>query len=202
MALQIIGSPRSRTMRTLWAAAELQLEYEHLPWSWDDPRLKDPEFLDMNPAGAIPTIIDDGFALSESLSINLYLAKKYGHGDPLRLYPTSLEGEARVWRWSLWAQSHLEPWVQRDADLLLIREAAAESSFNVLQKSLRILDMAISKSGWLVNGSFTIADLNVAGVLSPSRAATAGVHDHRHVSDWLDRCYQRPAALAVRERFG
>jgi glutathione S-transferase len=189
-------------MRTLWAAAELQLEYEHLSWSWDDPRLKKPEFLGLNPAGAIPTIVDDGFALSESMSINLYLTKKYGRGEPYRLYPTSLEGEAQVWRWSLWAQGHIEPWVQRDVDALRIREAAPERSFAVLQKHLNVLDRALSETGWLLDERFTVADLNVAGVLSPSRAAAARVQDHRHVCDWLARCYQRPAAVEVRERFG
>jgi hypothetical protein len=31
MALTIYGSPRSRTMRTLWMAQELSLDYEHVP---------------------------------------------------------------------------------------------------------------------------------------------------------------------------
>ena len=37
MALTINGSPRSRTMRTLWIAQELGLDYEHVPIAWDDP---------------------------------------------------------------------------------------------------------------------------------------------------------------------
>ena len=75
MALTIYGSPRSRTMRVLWMAAELGLKYTHVPLEFDDPSLKQPEFLRLNVAGAIPTIVDDGVAVSESLAINLYLAK-------------------------------------------------------------------------------------------------------------------------------
>ena len=48
MALKIYGSPRSRTMRTLWIAEELQLDYEHIPVAWDDPWLKTVEFLQIN----------------------------------------------------------------------------------------------------------------------------------------------------------
>ncbi|HTX49653.1 MAG TPA: glutathione S-transferase N-terminal domain-containing protein, partial [Caulobacteraceae bacterium] len=71
MALTIHGSARSRTMRVLWMATELGLDFEHDPIAFDDPRLKSPPFLALNPAGAIPTIEDDGFALAESLAINL-----------------------------------------------------------------------------------------------------------------------------------
>ena len=113
MTLTIYGSPRSRTMRVLWIAAELGLEYTHVPLAFDDPALKEPAFLRINPAGAIPAIIGDGFALTESLAINLYLAKKYGSGGAVPLYPSTAQGEAEAWRWSLWAQGHLEPWVQR-----------------------------------------------------------------------------------------
>ena len=60
MALTIYGTPRSRTMRVLWLAEELGLQYEHRPLGWDDPFLKTDDFLRLNPAGAIPTIVDDG----------------------------------------------------------------------------------------------------------------------------------------------
>ncbi len=49
MPLAIYGSPRSRTMRVLWVAAELGLEYEHVPLAFDDPALKAPAFLKLNP---------------------------------------------------------------------------------------------------------------------------------------------------------
>ena len=168
MALTIHGSARSRTMRVLWMATELGLEFEHDPIAFDDPGLKSPEFQRLNPAGAIPTLEDGDFALPESLAINLCLAKRYGLG---RLYPTSLEGEAQVWRWSLWAQGQLEPWLMRDALLADLRAAVATLSAPVVVGALG--DAGAGAGGprtWLIGGSFTVADLNVAAVLSPSRA--------------------------------
>src|SRR5690348_1379804 len=76
MALTIYGSPNSRAIRVLWAAKELGLAFEHVPLAWNDPRLKSPAFLRINPDGRVPAIEDDGFVLSESLAITLYLAKK------------------------------------------------------------------------------------------------------------------------------
>ena len=76
VSLTIYGSSRSRTLRTLWLVMELRLEFEHIAYEHDDPRLKEPAFLKLNPMGTIPTIVDDEFALSESLAINIYLAKK------------------------------------------------------------------------------------------------------------------------------
>ncbi len=201
MALTIYGSPRSRTMRTLWIAAELGLDYTHVPLAWDDPQLKSPEFLALNPAGTIPTIVDDGFAIAESLAINLYLAKKYGAAGEAPLYPLTPEAEAEIWRWTLWAQGHLEPWVQRDASLADVRAAIGGLVDTVVAKALVTLDSALGSRSWLVGPHFTVADLNVACVLSPSRAAGIDMRPFQNVAAWHRRCYERPAAAAVRRRF-
>ncbi|WP_428492186.1 glutathione S-transferase family protein [Rhodopila sp.] len=201
MTLTIYGSPRSRTMRVLWAAAELKLEYEHVPLAFDDAALKTPDFLRVNPAGAVPTIVDDGFALSESLAINLYLAKKYSSVGAEALYPSDSGEEADVWRWTLWAQGHLEPWVQQDALLAELRRATWPHAQEAIKTALGVLDRVLTGKNWLASRSFTVGDLNVASVLSPSRARHLNLVPYRHVSDWLKRCYDRPAAVATRHRF-
>lgn len=202
MALTIYGSPRSRTMRTLWAAAELGLAYTHVPLAWDDPALKEPDFLRLNSAGTIPTIVDEDFALGESLAINLYLARKFGARGATPLYPPDPRAEAEVWRWSLWAQGHLEPWVQRDTRFEALRASAADVLEAAVQTGLATLERGLSGRDWLVGEHFTVADLNVAAVLSPSRACDLDLTRHRRTSDWLARCYHRPAARATRQRFG
>ncbi|WP_158925712.1 glutathione S-transferase family protein [Acidisphaera sp. S103] len=200
MTLIIYGSPRSRTLRVLWAAAELGIDYEHVPLAADDPALRQTAFLQINPAGTIPAIVDDGFALSESLAINLYLAKKYG--GTAALYPSDARGEAEVWRWTLWAQAHLEPWVQQDARLAALRSMIEEQAREAVDLALGLLDRTLAERHWLVGTHFTVSDLNVATVLSPSRVRLLDMTPYPNVDAWLRRCYGRPAAVATRERFG
>jgi len=186
-------------MRVLWMAAEVGVEFEHDPVAFDDPRLKSGAFLQLNPAGAIPTIEDDGLALSESLAINLYLAKRYALGS---LYPKALKDEAQVWRWCLWAQGQLEPWVMRDALLADLRAAMTGQVGAMIASALETLNRALVDRDWLVGETFTVADLNVAAVLSPSRAEHLDLEPYPNAADWLARCYARPAAQATRARFG
>jgi glutathione S-transferase len=201
MALTIYGSPRSRTMRTLWMAEELGLQYRHVAIEWDDPALKAPEFLRLNPAGAIPTIEHDSFSLSESLAINLYLAKAFGRAGPMPLYPDDPSSEAEVWRWTLFAQGHLEPWVRRDGGRPVYKGVMAEVALAEAHAALAQLDAVLATRDWLVGGHFTVADFNVACVLSPSRTGPLDMSGHESTTAWLSRCYGRPAALHARAMF-
>ena len=198
--LKIYGTARSRTARVLLMAKELGLEFEHIPRIAD---LKAPAFLKINPAGRIPAIDDDGLTLSESLAINLYLARKYGDRAKPSLAPASLAEEAKIWQWSAWAMTDLEnpltmvhlhrlflPEEQRDATIA----AAAEAQ---VQQPLTILNGVLADSGYLIDGGFTVADLNVACVLSQSRLSAIDVSPFPQVAAWAKRCHERPAALAV-----
>ena len=188
-------------MRVLWLATELDLQFEHVPYEFDDPVLKTPDFLRLNPAGTIPTIVDGTFALSESLAINLYLAKKHQRPGVPNLYGSSVQEEADIWRWSLWAQAHLEPWVQKDLLLADLIAAIGNRASAMIDRSLAVLERALAHDAWLVGSRFTVADLNVAGVLSPSRSVSLDLTRYPNVSAWLNRCYARAAAVAARRRF-
>jgi glutathione S-transferase len=185
-------------MRVLWTAAELGLDYAHVPVAVDDPWLRSAEFLAISPGGTIPAIVDDGFALAESMAINLYLAKRNAPG---RLYPENLHAEAEAWRWSLWAQGQLEPWVMQDARLATLRAAAADAMRQEVERALGLLDATLAERAFVLGEAFSVADLNVAGVLSPSRSAKLDLEPRPHVRDWLARCYGRPAAVEVRARY-
>jgi glutathione S-transferase len=200
MALTLYGSHQSRTLRVLWTAAELGLDYTHVPCAFDDPALKSAAFLAINPAGAIPTLVDGDVHIGESLAINLYLTKTYGAAGPHPLYPATAAGEAEAWRWTLWAQAHLEPWLQKDALLAELRAAAAPAAAPIIERSLGLLERVLADRDWLLGADFTVADLNVAGVLSPSRSSTLDLAAFPLVGAWLDRCYARPAARATRAR--
>jgi glutathione S-transferase len=199
MPLRIYGIARTRAFRALWIAKELELDYEHIPVEIGQAGARQPDFLAINPNGRLPAIDDDGFVLWESLAITLYLAKKHSVG---RLYPATLEGEAQAWKWSLWAVQEVDrgvniwslhairlPPEDRDAD----RRAEA---LKVLDGPFKVLDGALADRPYLLGQDFTVADLNVAAVIS--RALDMDLTATPRLGAWLRRCLERPAALAAR----
>ena len=90
----------------------------------------------------------------------------------------------------------------RDALLTDLRAVIAEAASSAVAAALATLDRALEGRPWLLGETFTVADLNVAAVLSPSRAAHLDLTPYTNVAGWLARCYARPAAIATRARFG
>jgi glutathione S-transferase len=199
--LKIYGIPRSRAFRALWLAEELGLDYENIMIGTSGES-REASFLAINPNGHIPAIDDNGFVLWESMAINLYLAKKHGLGT---LYPTTLEGEARAWQWSLWGMTEIErnvltamfnrailPEDKRDA-------ALADQAEKELRHPLGVLDGAVAETPYLLGADFTVADLNVAAILSWARPARIDFAPFPKLADWLSRCALRPAAKTARD---
>lgn len=193
--LRIYGIARTRAFRALWIAMELGLDYEHLPIEIGDAGARSPEFLAINPNGRLPFIDDNGFVLFESLAIALYLAKKHAHRG---LYPVTLQDEAKAWQWSFWAISEVDRGVniwslhavrlppgERDA-------AKRNEALKVLEKPFRVLDAELSKRSYLLGNKFSVADLNVAAVIS--RAVDMDLSAVPNLKSWLTRCLDRAAA--------
>ena len=193
--LHIYGIARTRAFRALWMAKEVGLDYEHLPIEIGDAGARSPEFLAINPNGRLPVIVDNGFVLFESLAITLYLAKKHSNGN---LYPSTLEGEAKAWQWSLWAVTEVDRGVNIWS-LHAVRLPPAErdpakrnEALKVLVAPFKVLDAAVAKQEYLLGTNFTVADLNVAAVIS--RAIDMDLSAVSNLKAWLTRCLDRPAA--------
>ena len=133
--------------------------------------------------------------LFESLAITLYLAKKHSAG---KLYPAKLEDEARTWQWTSWALNEVDrgvniwslhavrlPAADRDA-------AKRDEALKVLAAPFKVLDAAVAKQPYLLGNDFTVADLNVAAVIS--RAIDMDLAAWPNLKAWLTRCLERPAA--------
>jgi len=196
--LRIHGSARSRALRTLWMAGELGLSYDHVDLLPRSPGTKTPDYLALNPNARVPTIEDDGFVLSESMAINLYLAKR--HASPL--YPADPRDEALCWQWSFWETDRLDrPIVNYANHSAVLPEAErkpeiAAASWAEMEPALDVLEGALGRSGWLVGKSFSIADLNVAAALY--RGLTLDLARWPRVTAWLKACWDRPAAKRAR----
>jgi glutathione S-transferase len=200
--LKIYGIPMSRAFRVLWMANELGLDYENVPIHFADSSSKTPEYLAINPNGKVPAIEDGGLKLWESMAINLYLAKRHDKG----LWLNSPETEAQATQWSVWVMAEVE---KAALAVLLNRfflpedrrdpKVAADGE-QQLQRPLKVLDEALANTGYLVGSSFTVADLNVASVLSWAKMGHMDLSVYPHVDKWLTEALRRPAAMKASGR--
>jgi len=194
--IEIYGVARSRAFRCLWALEELGLAYQHHSIDWTTGA-KQPEYLKLNPNARVPCLRDGDLVLFESLAINLYLGRRYGLGT---LMPADVQEEARVLQWTLWATNEIEPHLSTvNQHRTNLPEAerdpvAAEAAAAKLPAPLKVLDAVLANGGFLLGPIFTLADLNVASVLSTSIVARVDLSPYSNVSAWFGRSFQRDAA--------
>lgn len=199
----IYGITRSRAFRCLWAAEELGLDCEQAQVNFADGSSRTPEFLAINPMGAVPALADGDLKLFESLAINLYLAKKHAEKG---LWPATLEDEARVFQWTLWVATEIEP----QASTILFHgallpedkrdPAALATAQKKIARPLAVLDQHLSGRDYLLGDSFTIADLNVAAVMAWLQVGRLDMSAWPNVTAWMARCLKRPAVKTVNAR--
>ena len=213
MTITLYGIAASRTSRPLWAAEELGLDYEHVALAYQDGGTHTAQFLQLNPNGHIPVLVDrrpeEEVVVWESMACVLYLARHHGKADGVSIVPFNAQEDAQALRWSFWVMTTIE------ADALTVlthlrvlpeehREPAlAQAAQKRLAAPLAVLEaelLAQQSAGhaWLAGGRFTVADLCVASVVAwllPARELLAA---HPACKAWLDRCLARPAQQAVR----
>ena len=199
MGVKIYGVPGSRADRSLWAIEETGIDYEHVKTNFGEESKAD-EYLDINPNGRIPALVDGDLKLFESMAINLYLTKQYARD----LYPTNPNDEAKANQWSVWAISEIEPlqmqiviqkfFVPKDKQ----DQAEIDQASKGLVRPLKVLDHALRDSDYLLGEKFSVADLNVAGVMLLLKAVNFDFDPFQNVSAWIDKCHARPALERAR----
>ena len=107
MALQFHHGHGSPYSWPVWLALEHKaVDYELRVLSFAAGDTRKPEFVAINPRHQVPTIVDDGFALWESVVIVEYLDERFPAGP--RLYPGDARGRARIRRLVREAEAYLD----------------------------------------------------------------------------------------------
>lgn len=158
----------ARSFRPLWALEELGVPYElkMLPFP---PRFLKREYLEINPLGTIPLLVDGDTKMTESAAICQYVVTKYGP-SPLAVtvddpaYGAFLNwlhfGEATLTfpQTLVLRYSRLEPDEKKNP------QVASDYARWFLAR-LRGIDAVVSKTETLCAGRFTVADISVAYAL-------------------------------------
>ena len=197
--IKIYGITPTRTARCLWMLGELGLEYEQVEVSVKDGDHKKPDYLALNPNGRVPTLVDGDLTLWESMAINLYLADKYDGG----LKPKTPEDRGRAVQWSFWGMTEIEPklmTVLRNRVLKAEDErdaALGDEAEQELQAPLGVLNGALEGRDQLLDGAFSVADLNLAAITSWAKVGRVKLEPFPNVARWLSASLARPAYQKV-----
>jgi glutathione S-transferase len=200
--------PTSRSLRVLWALEEMgataTVEIRSLGTR---PRLQEPEYLAINPAGTLPALIDGDRAIYESLAICEYLAARCG--SDLLVAPDEPEGpEFR--QWLLYGEATLQVPMSARARVGRIRNPTPEMQPGLdavkadirhsLRMRLELLEHRLDGRDFLVAGRMTLADISVGyplfGIRKSGFDSLLGPRSAAYSQRLLSRpAFQRAAAV-------
>ena len=158
----------SNSQKVLWFLGELGLEYELVPTGGDAGGLDRPEYLAMNPNGAVPTLLDGDLAVWESHSILRYLAAKH---SAQRFWPEDPAERSKIDRWMDWSQSGFDAafmalfwgyWRTPEVDR---NEAANRVQLARCRRYMQILDGELAGRTYLLGDGLSLADVPIGALL-------------------------------------
>jgi glutathione S-transferase len=187
----------TRSTRPRWLIEEAGIPCDIVPVDLAAGEHKRPEFLAVHPLGKVPALQDGDLTMMESAAITLWLA------DGTAFAPApGTPARALYYQWAFYAVTQLETPVGRY--FYETRKPEAERRAEVLaearEEARRMcipLAEALSRQEWLVEGTFTAADVLVGSVLA--WAKSMGLLEGEPVLlDYVARCMARPAFARAR----
>ncbi|WP_178133280.1 glutathione S-transferase family protein [Vineibacter terrae] len=151
---------------------------------------KKPEFLAINPNGALPAATDGDLALPESNAILQYAADLNGASQH---YPKDLKRRADVNRWMLWEAAtwfpscyvYLVEYVVKPLLAAQPDESIIEKEAPNWHRLAGILDARLATSAWLSGDGVTIADIAVAAPMHLHALQRLPLGEHPNLKRWM-----------------
>ncbi|WP_374074194.1 glutathione S-transferase family protein [Bdellovibrio bacteriovorus] len=187
----------TRDIRAMWAMEECGISYETIGLDCGPNGLQDETWFEpISPFKQVPAIEDNGYLLTESGAILLYLAEKSG-----KLIPRDLQERAQVYRWLITSLNNIEPFALPILFADLQGSASPHGklrSWNVdiLARFLGPIDQMLKTQEFITGSEFTVADIVFTCVLREIRK-TEILSKYPNVENYRHRCEERPAFVKV-----
>ena len=196
MTIKLYHCLRARSMRPLWTLEEMGLDYELIAMPFP-PRYLQREYLQVNPLGTVPCMIDGDVVMTESAGICQYLVDIHG--------PTDLAVQTDEKDYGAYLN-----WLHRsDATLtfpqtLVLRYTRLEPEEKRLPQvaddykkwflaRLRCVEESTADREYLCSGRFTIADICIVYVLVLAQSLDLDEAFTPNIKKYWDRITERDA---------
>ena len=192
------GTPNG--MKVSITLEELGLPYTVRPIALDKKEQREPWYLEINPNGRIPTIVDhdnDDFAVFESGAIMMYLAEKAG-----ALLPTDVKGRSLVIQWLMFQMGGIGPMMGQAN--VFYRYAPEKIPYAIdryhreVRRLFEVLDRRLTAHEYLA-GAYSIADIAHWSWVRGYKWSGVDIDGLDHLRRWLDAIAARPAVQRGRD---
>jgi GSH-dependent disulfide-bond oxidoreductase len=194
--IELFTSPTPNGWKASIMLEETGLPYTVHPIKLQDGQQKEPWYLQINPNGRIPAIIDrdlDDFTVFESGAVLIYLAEKTG-----KLLPADVKQRSEVIQWLMFQMGGIGP-MQGQANVFF-RYAPEKIPYAIerYQKETarlyQILDRRLADRDYLA-GDYSIADVATWPWVRIHAWAGVETEGMPHLRRWLETMAARPACI-------
>jgi glutathione S-transferase len=192
MATTLYGSSSTASLVVHWLLIELGIEHDLVLLDFDTREQKSAEYLALNPAGRVPTLVIDGQVLTEAAAIALHLAD---------LHP-------QAYRWMFWCANTLQPayraWFYADevagaANVDAVRDGARQQ----LEAGWARFAEHLQQAGPYVLGErISVVDFMLVMLMRWSRNMPTPSDTWPELKAYAERLKARPAFVEVYRREG
>ena len=200
--LKIWGAGTVRTLRPIWVAEELGLEYKLYPIGPRTGETQTDEFTDLNPKQKIPFLEHDDVKLSESLTICRYLQNAF----PSEKFssPKDLITQAKEDEWCNYIYGEIDETalyvMRRHYDLTEIygdAPVAVEVCRNHLNHHFTVIDEYLKQNKTLLKDGFGLADIMLISCLDWAIFYKFKLPEN--IMTYRNHIIKRPAYLKARD---
>lgn len=199
--LKLYGCPNTRSFRALWALEEARAPYEYVKVDLLKGEGRKPSFLEINPGGKVPAVIDGDLVLTESGAIVTYVGERYPASG---LVPPAGSRERALYdRWCFFAIAELEQplWSMAKHRFVLPEQFRLQGmnetgSWEFAQQA-KVLDAGLGDKPYILGERFTGADILIGHTLAWAKRGKQRLDSDR-LDAYFDRLLTREAVVRAR----
>ncbi|MET0543597.1 MAG: glutathione S-transferase family protein [Variovorax sp.] len=189
--MKLYFNPQSRALVAKWMLDECGADYEIVNIDLKAREHKKHAYLQVNPAGKLPALVDGRTKIFENAAICMYLAEKFPEKH-LAPAPGSPE-RGRYLSLMVYSTSQLEPSM---GDSLMKLPTAPARGWTEFDETIGVVERELGYGPWLFGAQFTAADVMIGSMFIWQRMFGARSGSAK-IDAYLERLLARPASIRL-----
>uniref|UniRef100_T1J4X3 ER membrane protein complex subunit 4 n=1 Tax=Strigamia maritima TaxID=126957 RepID=T1J4X3_STRMM len=180
------ASPPSRNVLLTLKALNLEATMIEVDFFGKQEHLQ-PDFLKLNPAHTLPTLLDGKICLWESRSIMRYLVSMYPN-KKYNLYPTSLKERAHVDKMLDFDLGTLYRSIEIYFEVYMFTETEPDQNkLTKVKHNIKIFEEILKKNAYAAGNKLTIADISLSVTMTTIDALLIDYSECQHINKWMKK---------------